>query len=453
MTTGKRQLPQHPHIAYLRKEAKQRLTLLRQRATGTRLADAQYWLAQDYGFANWRALKEEVLRRMGIVRMTPQPIHHAKRFQRSLSTVDEDLEADGFFQRGAAVMGIGVIAALVIVATMMLMLFSGHAFGQTVAKPDTSPHTVQMITVADGVQLEVLDWGGTGRPLVFLAGLGPTGHDFDSFAPRFTAGHHVYAITRRGFGASSKPSPDGSNYSAERLGDDVLAVIDNLKLERPVLAGHSLAGEELSSVASRHPEKLAGVVYLDAAYAYGYYAPGNLNPSNVNLTMDVNALRQKIRALAPLWLKPQEGPAAIDQLLKTDIPQLQADLKAAQRAMREMPPAPPMPPTPSGAAQSPQMKINAAIVEGVEKFGTLNVPVLTIFASPHAPPPNAPSPAMLEYFKAVEAKSGGPELIARYRAGNPAAHVVVIANAQHAVFKSNADDVAREMDAFMAGLN
>jgi non-heme chloroperoxidase len=450
MTTGKRELPQHPHIEYLRKEAKQRFVLLRQRATGSRLADAQYWLAQEYGFANWRALKEEVLRRMGIVRMAPLPTHNAKRFQRTFSTVDEDLEADGFFQRGAAVMGIGVIAALVIAA--IALLSAGHAFGQTSAKPDTSPHTVQMVPVADGVQLEVLDWGGSGRPLVFLAGLGGTGHGFDDFAPRFLATYHVYAITRRGFGASGKPAPDGSNYCAERLGDDVLAVIEALKLDRPVLAGHSLAGEEISSAATRHPEKLAGVIYLDAAYAYAYYAPGNLNPANVNLTMAVNDLRRKIQALGPLWRKPQEGAAAIDLLLKTDMPQLQTDLRAAQKAIREMPPAPPPPTMPPGGTQPP-MKIIAAVLDGTEKFGALKLPVLAIFVSPHAPPPNAPSQAMLDYLKAVEAKAGTPGLIERYRAGNPAAHVVVIANAQHSVFKSNPDDVAREMDAFMAGLN
>jgi pimeloyl-ACP methyl ester carboxylesterase len=155
-----------------------------------------------------------------------------------------------------------------------ILLTATSAFAQPAApKPDTSPHTVQMVPVAEGVELEVLDWGGSGPPLVFLAGMGFTAHDFDTFAPRFVAAHHVYAITRRGFGASSKPTPDGTNYSADRLGDDVLAVMDSLKLDRPVLAGHSAGGEELSSVASRHPEKLAGVVYLDAAYGYAYYAP------------------------------------------------------------------------------------------------------------------------------------------------------------------------------------
>ncbi len=119
------------------------------------------------------------------------------------------------------------------------------------------------ITVENNVKLEVLDWGGSGRPLVLLAGLGNTAHIFDKFAPKFTATYHVYGITRRGFGASSSPSPSGAaTYSADRLGDDVLAVIDALKLNRPVLAGHSLGGEELSSIGSRHPGKVAGLIYL-----------------------------------------------------------------------------------------------------------------------------------------------------------------------------------------------
>ena len=38
------------------------------------------------------------------------------------------------------------------------------------AQADSTPHKVQMVAVEPGVQLEVLDWGGSGRPLIFLAG-------------------------------------------------------------------------------------------------------------------------------------------------------------------------------------------------------------------------------------------------------------------------------------------
>src|ERR1700733_909157 len=115
---------------------------------------------------------------------------------------------------------------------------------------DPSPHSAQLVAVEANVRLEVLDWGGANlanpRSVVLLAGLGNTAHVFDDFAPKLTAaGYHVYGITRRGYGAllgyGASSAPE-FGYSADRLGDDVLAVIDALKLDRPVLAGNGLAG-------------------------------------------------------------------------------------------------------------------------------------------------------------------------------------------------------------------
>jgi pimeloyl-ACP methyl ester carboxylesterase len=138
---------------------------------------------------------------------------------------------------------------------------------------DPTPHKVRFVTVEPGVKLEVLDWGGSGRPLVFLAGLGDTAHVYDHVAPQFTGKFHVYGITRRGFGESSYPTPNSENYSANRLGDDVLAVMAALNLQKPVLVGHSIGGEELSSIGSRHPEKVSGLIYLDPGYS-ALYTPG-----------------------------------------------------------------------------------------------------------------------------------------------------------------------------------
>lgn len=143
------------------------------------------------------------------------------------------------------------------------VLSASEVYAQNQA--DHSPHTVQFVSVDKDVKLEVLDWGGSGKPLVLLAGAGDTAHRFDGFAPQFAAQHHVYGITRRGFGASSKPAPANGNYSADHLGDDVLAVMKALQIDLPVLVGHSMAGEELSSIGSRFPQKVSGLIYLDAA--------------------------------------------------------------------------------------------------------------------------------------------------------------------------------------------
>lgn len=126
---------------------------------------------------------------------------------------------------------------------------------------DPSPHQAQLIQVDRDVRLEVLDWGGSGTPLLLLAGSGLSAHIYDEFAPALTPYAHVYAVTRRGYGASSQPAV---GYDNQRLADDVVAIIEQLRLDRPVLAGHSMAGGEITTVARQHGDRLRGVVYIDA---------------------------------------------------------------------------------------------------------------------------------------------------------------------------------------------
>ena len=61
---------------------------------------------------------------------------------------------------------------------------------------DISDHHIQFVSVDDNVQLEVLDWGGDGRPVVLLAGLGNTAHVYDELAPKLAGDYHVYGIIK-----------------------------------------------------------------------------------------------------------------------------------------------------------------------------------------------------------------------------------------------------------------
>ncbi len=313
----------------------------------------------------------------------------------------------------------------------------------TAKTADTSPHTVQFVTVDKGVKLEVLDWGGSGRPLVFLAGLGNTAHIFDDFAPKFIATNHVYAITRRGFGASSAPAPVNGNYSANRLGDDVLAVIDALKLKQPVLVGHSIAGEELSSIGSRYPDKVAGLIYLDAGYSYAYY-----NASRGDLFIDSVELKKKLDQLMS-GAGPREIKPLVQELLQTNLPQFEKDLHTLQKQLQSLPE--PKPGTSS--SKPPQMPpIGLAILRGQEKYTQIKCPVLAIFADPHNfgsmfkndPAARAAAEAMDRDRTTAQEKA--------FQAGIPSAHVILLPDANHFVFKSNEADVFRDMNAFLAAL-
>jgi len=132
---------------------------------------------------------------------------------------------------------------------------------------DTSQHTVRFVTVAPEVQLEVLDWGGTGEPLVLLTGLGDNAHVFDGFAYQFIDRFHVFGITRRGYGRSSQPPPapppSPSGYDLDTRARDDIAVLDALNIPRAIFIGHSIAGTEMFKLAVAYPDRVQKFVTLD----------------------------------------------------------------------------------------------------------------------------------------------------------------------------------------------
>ncbi len=254
----------------------------------------------------------------------------------------------------------------VLCVLVSLALFVGGLIGQETTV--SSKPAVRMVEVEKDVSLEVLDWGGTGRPLVLLAGLGDDGHIFNDFAPKLTAKYHVYGIMRRGRGASSKPVPTDANYSADRLGEDVLAVINDLHLLMPVLAGHSLAGEELSCIGSTHPERVAGLIYLEAGYPYALY-----DQRHGQLDLDVIEFRKQLRPLINGYafeaVKDYGGLIANLQRVEKELEQHQQETKG-------------LPPSWVSPRMTPDL---FAIMEGREEFTSIRTPALVIFATDPSP--------------------------------------------------------------------
>lgn len=92
----------------------------------------------------------------------------------------------------------------------VLFAVAAPASPQQVEWKDPSPHATRFVTGEDGVQLEVLDWGGSGQALVLLAGLGDTAHAFDEFTPMLAAKYRVLGVTRprRPFATSERRARD-----------------------------------------------------------------------------------------------------------------------------------------------------------------------------------------------------------------------------------------------------
>jgi non-heme chloroperoxidase len=308
-----------------------------------------------------------------------------------------------------------------------------HAAKQDEWVIDASPHKASFVTVQPGIKLEVLDWGGSGPPLIFLSCLGNTAHTFDTLAPQFTRTHHVYAITRRGFGASTSPPVTDENYDADRLGDDVLAVMAALHIEKPVLAGHSIAGQELSSIGTRHPEKVAGLVYLDAVYQYSIY-----DPSVADLSVEAAAVKRDLGRMFDL----QTDPAAMRALIanvQSALPNLEKALSDTAEAMTSPVPT-------SDQPQKPEDLAGNRIFDNTRKYGPVKLPVLAILPEPRQCGRNCDKPFMQKIMAADVARS------AYFEKQSPNARLVRIPNASHYIYRSNEADVLREMNSFMDGL-
>ncbi|WP_037552515.1 alpha/beta fold hydrolase [Sphingomonas sp. URHD0057] len=286
-----------------------------------------------------------------------------------------------------------------------------------------------MVPVERGVQLEVLDFGGAGTPLIFLSGFGGTAHDFAGLAEKFTSAHHVYAITRRGFGKSAHPPATIAAYSPERLAADTLTVVKALRIGRPFLAGHSVAGQELSEIGTRHPERVRGLIYLDAANAEAFYGPS----SNV-LYPIAGEVRRDLEQL--ISAQPSEAPKLIEKITG-ELPRLQRGLNwyaTAVKGVRDLP---------LEDINSRQKTLQDAIVKGARVYGPTGTPVLSIVALPLQCAPECDSEAAKRRELAAEAQA------ADFSEANPSAKVVRLPYADHFVWESNQKAVVDAMKEFM----
>jgi pimeloyl-ACP methyl ester carboxylesterase len=298
-----------------------------------------------------------------------------------------------------------------------------------------------MVTLKDDVQVDVLDWGGEGRPLVLLAGY-LTAHAYDDFAPKLTEFAHVYGITRRGLGASSHTD---AGYTAKESAADVVGVLNKLKLDGPVIAGHSFGGQDLSTIGADYPTRIAGVVYLNAAEdpklepsAFGSTPPdpkrlpaAMKNPSPPDRSSFAAYRAWQIRAQGAAfpeselrWLYKEKPDGSLGEYL-------------VAKSVRD------------------------ALFAGLRKpeYSRIRVPVLAFFATP----PDAQelirryTPASPDERTAIEQKrSFDLAVVMRHvqdlRKGVPNARIVELPGANFYVFLSNEADLLREIRSFITAL-
>jgi pimeloyl-ACP methyl ester carboxylesterase len=308
---------------------------------------------------------------------------------------------------------------------------------------DAAPHEPSSVIVDEGVQLEVLDFGGTGSPVLLLPGLGATAHSFDELAPLLVQKHRVVAMTRRGTGYSSRPD---FGYDTPRLAQDVLQVMDAMHLDKVVLVGHSIAGDELTWLGGHHPDRIAALIYLDAAYdrSVDRKAPAAMR------------LRELGRFLPPEPPIPPQALLNVDVMTKMLLERGHLRLPEGELiAFRRV-----NDPALAGTSNVDGRALQA-IVAAIEApdYAAVKIPALAIYAfeDPNKPLPSWYDPNDEELIANLAERSRLGDALKRESIESFARNVengqvLEMQNAQHYIIQSNQLEVLEAIEKFVAEL-
>jgi len=293
------------------------------------------------------------------------------------------------------------------------------------------------------VQLEVLDFGGTGSPILLLPGMGATAHSYDEVAPLLARNHRVFAMTRRGSGYSSKPD---FGYDTPRLSQDVLAVMDTLGLDKVLLVGHSIAGEELTWLGGHHPERFDGLVYLDAAYDRSH-------PHQNPVLVRMRELNNRVPPQPPIppgaLLNYEAAKKWLEDGGRVRLPE--GELIATWQVDKPF-----LGGTPNIDSRT-QQAMSAAIQP--PDYDAVKVPALAIYAfgNPEAPPSpridlnDAELMATLAEIAQIRTDMQRQN-IERFRTHVAKGQVIEMQDARHYILQSNTQEVVDAIQQFAAGL-
>lgn len=124
---------------------------------------------------------------------------------------------------------------------------------------------------------------GEGEPLFILHGLFGSADNWNTLAKKFSENYLVYTIDLRNHGLS----PHSKEWSYAIMADDVLKIIDDEKLQRINIIGHSMGGKVAMNLAMNHPEKIKNLIVVDISPRY--YPPHHQEIIQAILEVDLEA--------------------------------------------------------------------------------------------------------------------------------------------------------------------
>ena len=113
----------------------------------------------------------------------------------------------------------------------------------------------------DAGPLAVWEWPGGDPRALLLHGIGNYGRYWDAFADAVAGRLRLVAPDARGHGDSAKPA---DAYAPSDFVGDAVAILDACGIDRALVVGHSMGGFHATVLAATHPERVSGLVIVDA---------------------------------------------------------------------------------------------------------------------------------------------------------------------------------------------
>ena len=290
----------------------------------------------------------------------------------------------------------------------------------------------------NGIRLHYLDWGGTGPTLIFLTGMGCSAYIFNKFAPRFTDKFRVLALTRRGQGDSDYPE---TGYDADTLTEDIRLFMDHLNIQRAFLAGHSLAGVELTHFAATYPDRVEKLIYLDALDdRRGFLAIREQNPlRNIEIKKEESSPRTLEEYIANMKRDIPEFAEIWSELWDEEIAH-GVKVNEAGVFIDRMP------------SSVEKMMIDNLVDGYTPKRVETQIPILSFYARRTPKLSNAYTEEQKALFYEFHRKVDEPfgrSLISEFQGRFPHANIIVIPNGHHYCFIAQEEFVTGEMRKFL----
>ncbi len=161
------------------------------------------------------------------------------------------------------VRGVLALIALLVIAFLIFRTPDTDA-AEMRAKYGGAPS--QFVDIGDGVTVHLRDEGPKDAPAILLLhGSNADLHTWEPWVAALTSQYRVIRFDQVGHGLTG-PDP-AHDYSRANYVADVLAVADKLGLERFIIGGNSMGGKHALAFAIAHPDRVSGLVLVDASGA------------------------------------------------------------------------------------------------------------------------------------------------------------------------------------------